>query len=60
MAATEWRPTKLEELGYVDRGKSRHRPRNAAYLYGGRYPFFQAGDIKAANFYLSEYSQAYS
>ena len=60
MAATEWTPTKLDELGYVGRGKSRHRPRNAAFLYGGRYPFFQTGDIKAANFYLTEYSQTYS
>jgi type I restriction enzyme S subunit len=51
---------KLNELGYVSRGKSRHRPRNAAFLYGGRYPFFQTGDIKAANFYLTEYSQTYS
>ena len=60
MAASEWRPTKLDELGYVGRGKSRHRPRNAAFLYGGRYPFFQTGDIKAADFYLTEYSQTYS
>jgi type I restriction enzyme S subunit len=60
MGSVEWRPTKLDELGYVGRGKSRHRPRNAAILYGGRYPFFQTGDIKAANFYLTEYSQTYS
>lgn len=60
MASVEWRPTKLDELGYVGRGKSRHRPRNAAFLYGGRYPFFQTGDIKAANFYLTDYSQTYS
>jgi type I restriction enzyme S subunit len=51
---------KLDELGKVGRGKSRHRPRNAAFLYGGPYPFFQTGDIKAANFYLTEYSQTYS
>jgi type I restriction enzyme S subunit len=60
MGSIEWRPTKLDELGYVGRGKSRHRPRNAAFLYGGRYPFFQTGDIKAANFYLTDYSQTYS
>lgn len=60
MAASKWRPMKLDELGYVGRGKSRHRPRNAAFLYGGRYPFFQTGDIKAANFYLTEHSQTYS
>lgn len=60
MTAPYWHPTKLDELGYVGRGRSRHRPRNAAFLYGGRYPFFQTGDIKAANFYLTEYSQTYS
>jgi type I restriction enzyme S subunit len=60
MAISQWQPTKLDELGFVGRGKSRHRPRNAAFLYGGRYPFFQTGDIKAANFYLTEYSQTYS
>lgn len=51
---------KLNELGFVGRGKSRHRPRNAAFLYGGLYPFFQTGDIKAAGLYLKEYTQTYS
>ncbi|MBN8557615.1 MAG: restriction endonuclease subunit S [Proteobacteria bacterium] len=60
MKDSQWLPKKLDELGFVGRGKSRHRPRNAAFLYGGRYPFFQTGDIKAANFYLTEYSQTYS
>jgi type I restriction enzyme S subunit len=60
MGTTEWRPAKLDELGYVGRGRSRHRPRNAPFLYGGPYPFFQTGDIKAANHYLTEYSQTYS
>ncbi len=60
MAVADWKPAKLDELGFVGRGKSRHRPRNAAFLYGGRYPFFQTGDIKAATFYLTEYSQTYS
>lgn len=60
MSVANWKPTKLDELGFVGRGKSRHRPRNAAFLYGGCYPFFQTGDIKAANFYLTEYSQTYS
>lgn len=60
MSGGNWKPAKLNELGFVGRGKSRHRPRNAAFLYGGRYPFFQTGDIKAANFYLTEYSQTYS
>ncbi len=52
--------TRLDELGSVSRGRSRHRPRNDASLYGGPYPFFQTGDIKAANLYLSQHSQTYS
>jgi len=39
--------------------ESRHRLRNAAFLYAGRYPFFQTGAIEHANFYLTEYSQTY-
>jgi type I restriction enzyme S subunit len=57
---SEWGPAKLDELGLVGRGRSRHRPRNAVFLYGGRYPFFQTGDIKAANLYLTEFTQTYS
>ena len=60
MAASEWLPAKLDQLGHVGRGRSRHRPRNADFLYGGPYPFFQTGDIKAANYYLNDYSQTYS
>jgi type I restriction enzyme S subunit len=60
MATPTWKPAKLDELGFVGRGKSRHRPRNAAILYGGSYPFFQTGDIKAANFYLTDFTQTYS
>ena len=60
MAPAEWKTAKLDKLGFVGRGKSRHRPRNAAFLYGGRYAFFQTGDIKAANFHLTEFSQTYS
>jgi len=50
----------LSDLGSVSRGRSRHRPRNDESLYGGLYPFFQTGDVKAANLYLSEYSQTYN
>ena len=60
MVLTEWRMCKLDDVGFVGRGRSRHRPRNEASLYGGKYPFFQTGDIKAANFHLTKYSQTYS
>lgn len=59
-AATKWRVCKLDELGSVGRGKSKHRPRNDESLYGGDYPFFQTGDIKAATLHLTEYSQTYN
>lgn len=55
-----WKECTLDELGHVSRGRSRHRPRDAAHLYGGPHPFFQTGDIKAAQLYLTEYSQTYS
>lgn len=55
-----WETKSLDELGYVSRGRSRHRPRDAAHLYGGPYPFVQTGDVKHAGLYLTEYSQTYS
>src|SRR5690242_1711425 len=51
---------KLNQLGAVGRGRSRHRPRNDPRLYGGQYPFFQTGDIAAADLYLSHYTQTYN
>jgi type I restriction enzyme S subunit len=55
-----WKEFKLNELGKVNRGKSKHRPRNEPTLFNGKYPFIQTGDIKAANFYVRDYSQTYS
>jgi type I restriction enzyme S subunit len=56
----KWDLKSFDEIGYIGRGKSRHRPRNAEHLYGGEYPFVQTGDIKAANFKITEYSQTYN
>jgi len=50
----------LDQLGEVARGRSRHRPRDAAHLYGGPFPFIQTGDVKKANLYLTEFEQTYS
>lgn len=55
-----WDAYKLDDLGFVGRGKSKHRPRNDVSLYGGDYPFVQTGDVKAAEFHLSDYSQTYN
>lgn len=56
----KWEKKKLNELGSVSRGRSRHRPRDATHLYGGPYPFIQTGDVKHAGLYIREYSQTYS
>jgi type I restriction enzyme S subunit len=50
----------LDQLGEISRGRSRHRPRDAAFLYGGPFPFVQTGDVKRAGLYLTEYEQTYS
>lgn len=56
-----WQLKTLDEIALTfGRGKSKHRPRNAPKLYGGRYPFVQTGDIRAANHFITEYSQTYS
>lgn len=55
-----WQPRRLNELGFVGRGKSRHRPRNDAKLYGGQYPFIQTADVMSADPYITDFSQTYS
>ena len=50
----------LDKLGTVSRGRSRHRPRDADFLYGGPYPLVQTGDVKRAGLYLRDYEQTYS
>jgi type I restriction enzyme S subunit len=55
-----WRLTKLGDLGEVNRGRSRHRPRYAEHLYGGPYPFIQTGDIKSSGGRITKYQQTYN
>jgi type I restriction enzyme S subunit len=55
-----WKTYKLPELGILARGKSKHRPRDASHLYGGKYPFIQTGDVKSANHKLFSHKQTYS
>ncbi len=56
----KWYEKTLDELGTVARGKSKHRPRDAEFLYGGPYPFIQTADVKNANLYINSFSQTYS
>lgn len=55
-----WDYVTLDKLGSISRGKSKHRPRNDKFLFGGKYPFIQTADIKAAGLYLTEYTETYS
>jgi type I restriction enzyme S subunit len=55
-----WRTKKLGLEATLDRGRSRHRPRDASFLYGGPYPFIQTGDVANANGYITKYTQTYS
>lgn len=57
---SEWRELKLADLGTLQRGRSRHRPRYAFHLYGGKYPFVQTGEVRTARKYIKEYEQTYS
>jgi len=57
---TGWKVHRLDELGFVGRGRSRHRPRNDPSLYGGSHPFVQTADIKSANLKLREFTQTYN
>jgi type I restriction enzyme S subunit len=55
-----WRWYRLPQIGDLDRGKSRHRPRNDKRLFGGEHPFIQTGDVRAAGQYLKTYTETYS
>ncbi|MCA9408680.1 MAG: restriction endonuclease subunit S [Candidatus Omnitrophica bacterium] len=55
-----WQEKRLDELGFVGRGKSKHRPRNDASLFGGEYPFIQTGEIKATDLHISRFTQTYN
>lgn len=56
----KWAWVYLPDLGYMSRGKSRYRPRNAPHLYGGPYPFIQTGDIAQSRGLISFHRQTYS
>lgn len=55
-----WEKKKLSAVGKLDRGKSKHRPRNAPELLNGPYPLIQTGDVANAKSYIKEYKSTYS
>ena len=55
-----WQERTLGEIGQLDRGKSRHRPRNDPSLLGGSYPLVQTGDIANSGGRIARFTQTYS
>lgn len=55
-----WTWAAMQQLGELNRGKSKHRPRDDKKLYGGPYPFIQTSDIRKSQGSIIEYSQTYS
>ena len=50
----------LSQLGEFGRGVSKHRPRNAPELLGGKYPLIQTGEVANAGLYITSYENTYS
>lgn len=57
MSFSGWKQIKFGELGLLERGRSKHRPRNDPKLFGGKYPFIQTGDVARSGMYIVEHSQ---
>jgi type I restriction enzyme, S subunit len=55
-----WPVVKFGEVGNLDRGVSKHRPRNDPELLGGDYPLVQTGDVANSGGYIRTYTSTYS
>jgi len=55
-----WEEKSLGKCGTLERGRSKHRPRNAPELFDGPYPFIQTGDVASANVYVTHHKQTLS
>lgn len=55
-----WGVKKFADIGTLDRGKSKHRPRNDPKLLGGNHPLIQTGDVANSKGYIKSYKSTYS
>ena len=55
-----WTTVKFGEVGTLDRGVSKHRPRNAPELLGGNHPLVQTGEVANCDGYIRSYTSTYS
>jgi type I restriction enzyme S subunit len=56
----DWSRKKFSEVGTLDRGISKNRPRNAPELLDGPYPLVQTGDVANCGGYIRSYQSTYS
>lgn len=55
-----WPVKKFGQVGALDRGVSKHRPRNAPELLGGPYPLVQTGEVANCDGYIRSHNSTYS
>lgn len=55
-----WQVKRLADLGNLDRGISKHRPRNDPSLLGGPHPLIQTGEVANCDGYIRGYTSTYS
>ena len=55
-----WQRKKFSQIGSLDRGVSKHRPRNAPELLGGTYPLVQTGEVANCDTFIRDYKNTYS
>ncbi|BBL70443.1 restriction endonuclease subunit S [Methylogaea oryzae] len=55
-----WPLSKLGNVGSLNRGVSKHRPRNAPELLGGEYPLVQTGEVANCDGYIRSHNSSYS
>lgn len=55
-----WDTPHLSDLGNLNRGVSKARPRNSPDLIGGPYPLVQTGEVSNCETYITAYGSTYS
>ena len=55
-----WEEMTFADVGTLDRGKSKHRPRNDPALLGGCHPLIQTGDVANCDGYIRSFVSTYS
>lgn len=55
-----WCWATIPQLGELNRGKSKHRPRNDPRLLGGSYPFIQTAEVRHSECFIETHESTYS